>query len=147
VEERRALQNEVATLRRELAMGGGAAAPADRRPDLVVNGVPVEIKVFKGVSGKELPAMLDELKARNGSGAYIVLGGEGDKTSVAIGVTPEHVAAFSAKDAISVVLAALGGKGGGGRPDLAQGGAPLALSEVTGEQIAARIAAAFGVEV
>ena len=146
-DERKALTNEVAQLRRELAMGAGKTAGADHRPDMIVNGVPVEIKLFKGVSGKELPALVDDLKALRGAGAYIAIGGEGGKAAVAIGVTPEHVAAFSAKDAISLVLQALGGKGGGGRPDLAQGGAPLDLSDISEVELSSRIAAAFGVTV
>ncbi|ETD91846.1 alanine--tRNA ligase [Rhodobacter capsulatus] len=145
-EERKALANEVAQLRRELAMGGGAAVSKETAPDLVVNGVPVEIKVYKGMSGKELPSMIDSLKERMGGGAFIVLGGEGDKTSVAVGVTAEHVAAFSAKEAIPVILRALGGKGGGGRPDLAQGGAPINLAEISEREIADKIATAFSAE-
>jgi alanyl-tRNA synthetase len=145
-DERRALQNEVAQLRREKALATGTATKADQRADMFVNGVPVEIKVFKDASGKELPSLLDDLKSLRGAGAYIALGGAGGKTAVAIGVTPEHLVAFSAKDAISVVLQALGGKGGGGRPDLAQGGAPLDLAEVSQHEIEVQIAAAFGVE-
>ena len=145
-EERKQLANEVAQLKRELAMGGGGAV-AQSGPDFTVNGVPVEVKIYKGVSGKELPGMIDELKNRGGAGAYIVLGGEGEKTSVAVGVVAGQVAAFSAKEAIGLVLGALGGKGGGGRPDLAQGGAPFDLMQANEAEVVAKIAAALGAEV
>ncbi len=140
-DERRALANEVAQLRREVAMGGDGAGK--KRSEWQINGVPAEIKVVPSVGGKNLPSFIDDLKARMGPGVYIVLTGEGEKTSVAVGVSEEFVAQVSAKDAIQKVLAALGGKGGGGRPDLAQGGATFDLSSRTAEQIETMVFAAF----
>jgi len=119
VEERRSLQNEVAQLRRELAMGGGGAAgPATRE----VAGVPFVSQVLTGVSGKDLPAMIDEIKARIGSGVVVLVADAGGKAAVAAGVTADLTGKISAVDLVRAAAEKLGGKGGGGRPDLAQAG-------------------------
>ena len=121
VEERRALTAEVAQLRRALAMAGGgqgAAEPETRD----VGGIPFLAQVLSGVSGKDLPALIDEHKARIGSGAILLIADTGGKAAVAAGVTEDLTARLSAVDIVRAATPALGGKGGGGRPDLAQGG-------------------------
>ncbi|MHA6347044.1 alanine--tRNA ligase [Roseivivax sp. CAU 1761] len=118
-EERRALSNEVAQLRRELAMSGGAAAAPEARE---VAGVPFLAQVLSGVSGKDLPPLIDEHKARMGSGAVLLIADTGGKAAVAAGVTDDLTGKVSAVDLVKAAVAALGGKGGGGRPDMAQGG-------------------------
>ncbi|WP_323041655.1 alanine--tRNA ligase [Gemmobacter sp.] len=119
VDERKALQNEVAQLRRELAMGGGSAAG----PEAVeVNGVKFLAQLVQGVSGKDLPGLIDEAKARLGSGAVLLIADAGGKAAVAAGVTPDLTARLSAVDLVKAAAGALGGKGGGGRPDMAQAG-------------------------
>ncbi|MEZ5886517.1 MAG: alanine--tRNA ligase [Paracoccaceae bacterium] len=122
MDERRILQNEVAQLRRELAMGGGAAGPDARE----INGVKFIPQVVSGVSGKDLPALVDELKARVGSGAVLVVADTGGKAAVAAGVTADLTARLSAVDLVKAAAEALGGKGGGGRPDMAQAGGATA---------------------
>ena len=117
VDERRALQNEVATLRRELAMGAGAG-PEVRE----VNGLQVIAQVLSGVSGKDLPAMIDEMKARLGSGVVVLIADTGAKPAVAVGVTADLTARVSAMSLVKAAAEAMGGKGGGGRPDMAQAG-------------------------
>jgi alanyl-tRNA synthetase len=120
LDERRSLANEVAQLRRDLAMaGGGAVAQSDAR---AVNGVAWHAQVLKGVTGKDLPGLIDEHKARMGSGAVLLLADAGGKVAVAAGVSDDLTARISAVDLVKVAVAALGGKGGGGRPDMAQGG-------------------------
>ena len=119
-EERRTLANEVAQLRRELAMGGGAATDAAKD----VGGVSFLARKVQGVSGRDLPALIDEMKAQVGSGAVLLLADTGDKAAIAAGVTPDLTARVSAVDMVRAASAALGGKGGGGRSDMAQGGAP-----------------------
>ncbi|MCP5323817.1 alanine--tRNA ligase [Albidovulum sp.] len=119
LDERRALQNEVAQLRRELAMGGGASGGPEVRE---INGVRFIAQVVTGVSGKDLPALVDELKARVGSGAVLVVADTGGKAAVAAGVTQDLTARLSAVDLVKAAAEALGGKGGGGRPDMAQAG-------------------------
>ena len=118
MEERRALANEVAQLRRELAMSGGSAAPEATE----INGVKFHAQVLNGVTGKDLPALIDEHKARLGSGAILLIADTGDKAVVAAGVTADLKDTLSAVDILRAAVAELGGKGGGGRPEMAQGG-------------------------
>lgn len=120
LDERKALSNEVAQLRRELAMSGGAAAPAE--PD-DVNGTSFLAQSLSGVTGKDLPALIDEHKSRIGSGAVLLIAEADGKVAVAAGVTADKTDTVSAVDLVKAAVAELGGKGGGGRPDMAQGGA------------------------
>jgi alanyl-tRNA synthetase len=122
VEERRALQNEVAQLRRQVAMGGPAAAPSARE----VGGRAFRSQVLKGVTGRDLPALIDGIKAEMGSGVVLLIADDEGRAAVAAGVTPDLTGRLSAVDVLRAAVAELGGKGGGGRPDLAQGGAASA---------------------
>jgi alanyl-tRNA synthetase len=125
-DERRALQNEVAQLRRELAMGGKAGGPEARE----IGGVKFLAQVLSGVSGKDLPALIDEMKARIGSGAVLLIADTGAKPAVAAGVTADLTATLSAVTLVKAAAEAMGGKGGGGRPDMAQaGGADIAQAD------------------
>jgi len=135
LEERKGLQNDVAQLRRELAMSGGAQSDksAEARD---INGVPFVSQILSGVSGKDLPTLVDDHKSRLGSGVILLIADTGGKAAVAAGVTPDLSDKISAVDLVRAAVAALGGKGGGGRPDMAQGGGP------DGENAKAAIAAA-----
>ncbi|MDJ1016655.1 MAG: alanine--tRNA ligase [Paracoccaceae bacterium] len=117
--ERKALAQEVADLRRQLAMAGGAAGEPEAEE---VNGRAFHGQVLAGVSGKDLPPLIDEHKARLGSGIVLLIADAGGKAAVAAGVTEDLVAELSAVDLVRVAVQELGGKGGGGRPDMAQGG-------------------------
>ncbi len=120
MDERKSLQNEVAQLRRELAMSGGAGtAGHDVRE---VKGINFFAQTLSGVSGKDLPTLIDEHKERMGSGAVLLIADTGGKAAVAAGVTGDLVEKVSAVDLVRAAVAELGGKGGGGRPDMAQGG-------------------------
>jgi alanyl-tRNA synthetase len=119
IEDRKALSNEVARLRRDLAMGGGAAGGPEAKD---IAGVRFLAQIVAGVSGKDLPALVDELKARIGSGAVLVVADTGGKAAVAAGVTADLTDRLSAVEIVKAAAAALGGKGGGGRPDMAQAG-------------------------
>lgn len=124
--ETRALQNEVAQLRREVAMGGKGGGPEARD----INGVKFVAQVLSGVSGKDLPGLIDALKAQIGSGAVLLIADTGAKPAVAVGVTEDLTGRISAVTLAKAAVEALGGKGGGGRPDMAQGGgADIALAE------------------
>ncbi|TKW65721.1 MAG: alanine--tRNA ligase [Paracoccus denitrificans] len=118
-DERKALANEVAQLKRQLAMGGGGASEAKD-----IAGVKFVGRKVEGVSGKDLGALVDEMKAQLGSGAVLVLAEADGKATVAAGVTNDLTDRISAVALVQAATAALGGKGGGGRPDRAQGGAP-----------------------
>jgi len=117
-DERKSLANEVAQLRREVAMGGKAAGPEAKE----INGVKFIAQVLSGVSGKDLPALIDEMKARLGSGAVLLIADTGAKPAVAAGVTADLTAKLSAVTLVKAAAEAMGGKGGGGRPDMAQAG-------------------------
>ncbi|MBU2941942.1 alanine--tRNA ligase [Shimia thalassica] len=122
LDERKSLQNEVAQLRRELAMAGGAGQGGGAEAK-DVNGVKFFAQVLTGVSGKDLRPLLDEHKTRLESGAVLLIADEGAKVAVAAGVTDDLTSNVSAVDLVRAAVEALGGKGGGGRPDMAQGGA------------------------
>ena len=117
-DERRALMNEVAQLRREVAMGGKSAGSEAKE----IGGVKFIAQVLSGVSGKDLPALIDEMKARIGSGAVLLIADTGAKPAVAAGVTADLTGRLSAVALVKAAAEALGGKGGGGRPDMAQAG-------------------------
>ncbi len=134
-DERRQLANEIASLRRELAMGGGGATGPEAKE---INGVKVISQVLKGVSGKDLPALIDEMKTRLGSGAVLLIADTGAKPAVAAGVTQDLIGRLSAVDLVKAAAAALGGKGGGGRPDLAQAGG----NDIAGAEAAIKAAEA-----
>ena len=121
LDERKSLQNEVAQLRRDLAMAGGAGQGNGVEAQ-DVNGVQFLAQALTGVSGKDLPALIDEHKARLGSGAVLLIADTGDKAAVAAGVTGDLTDKISAVDLVRAAVVELGGKGGGGRPDMAQGG-------------------------
>ncbi|KJS35006.1 MAG: alanyl-tRNA synthetase, partial [Hyphomonas sp. BRH_c22] len=116
-EERRMLEKELADAKRKLAMGGGGSAPAG--PE-IINGVNLIARVAEGVGGKDLRALVDEAKAKIGSGVVVFIGVADGKAGVAVGVTADLTATYSAVDLVKAAAAALGGQGGGGRPDMAQ---------------------------
>ena len=120
LDERRALQAEVAQLRRQLASGGTAAQERD------INGIRAVLQVLDGVGGKELPGIVDDHKQRLGSGVVVLVSDAGGKAAVAAGVTSDLTGRVSAVDLARTAAAELGGKGGGGRPDMAQAGGPSA---------------------
>ncbi len=119
VEDRRAMQNELDNLRKKLAMAGGGRAEAKAKD---VNGTPFLAQVLTGVSGKDLRGLIDEHKTKIGSGVILLIADTGDRAAVAAGVTDDLCGEISAVDVVRVAAEALGGKGGGGRPDMAQAG-------------------------
>ena len=120
LDERKAQGQELADLRRRLALAGPAGA--DAGPELV-NGVPFLGRALTGVSGKDLRGLIDEHKAQLKSGVVLLVADTGERAAVAAGVTADLTGRFSAVDLVRVAAEAMGGKGGGGRPDMAQGGA------------------------
>ena len=119
VGERRRLERELADARRALATGGPAAGPEARE----IAGVRYVGRRVDGASSRDLKAMIDDLK-RSGEGVYAVVAVTGGKASLVVGVTESLAATFNAVDLVRSGAAALGGKGGGGRPDMAQAGGP-----------------------
>ncbi len=121
VDERRGLERDLADAKRKLAMGGGGSAQAG--PE-IINGINLIARVADGVGGKELRTLVDEAKSRIGSGVVVFVGLEGGKAGVAVGITKDLTESLSAVDLVKVAAAALGGQGGGGRPDMAMAGGP-----------------------
>jgi alanyl-tRNA synthetase len=141
VEERRRLERELAEARRKLATAGPAAggngAGAIARE---VAGVKFAARALADVPPRELKSMADELKRQIGSGVVALADSFDGKGSLVVAVTDDLVDRFSAVELVRVGVARLGGKGGGGRPDMAQGGGPDASA---GEAALAAIEAAI----
>ncbi len=122
VEDRRRLERELAEAKKALALGGGGgAAPAGPEQ---VGGVNFAGQVVDGLDPKGLRGAVDDVKARIGSGIAMIVAVNDGRASVAVGISDDLVASHNAVDLLRVAVAALGGQGGGGRPDMAQGGGP-----------------------
>jgi alanyl-tRNA synthetase len=117
----------LADARRRLATGGGAAdgAPA---PEKRVAGIAFAARKVDGVAAKELKSLADALKKQIGSGVVAIAATEDGKASLVVGVTDDLTGRISAVDLVRAGSAALGGKGGGGRADMAQAGGPDAAA-------------------
>jgi alanyl-tRNA synthetase len=123
IEERRALERQLADLKRRAAMApdGGAQAEPERR----IGGVSVIARAVEGVEPKDLRALADAAKKQIGSGVVAIVGVTDDgKAGLVVGVTDDLTGVHSAVDLVRRGAEVLGGKGGGGRPDLAQAGGP-----------------------
>jgi alanyl-tRNA synthetase len=123
VEDRRRLERELADAKKQLAMGGGAAQSDGPAPE-DVNGHKFLGQVVEGFDPKGLRAAVDEMKKRLGSGVGALVAVNEGRASVAVGVTDDLAGQMSAVDLVRAAVATLGGQGGGGRPDMAQGGGP-----------------------
>jgi alanyl-tRNA synthetase len=123
VEERRRLEQEVRELRRKLASGAGAGSPASTSE---IAGIKFAGRSLDGVPARELKSMVDGLKAEIGSGVVAIAASDDGKASLVVGVTDDLTGRISAVDLVRAGSPSLGGKGGGGRPDMAQAGGPNA---------------------
>ena len=123
IEERRRLDRDLADARRKLAMGGGASGGGDVVRE--IGGVKLYARAISGVEMKDLKSLADEAKASLGSGIVVIVGvAEDGKAGVVVAVTKDLAGRFNAVDLVRVASERLGGKGGGGRPDMAQAGGP-----------------------
>ena len=123
VDERRKLVREISDLKKKLALGGGGNGAEDETREIA--GVKFLGKTVTGVEPRDLKGLVDEAKTSLGSGVVTLIGVSGEgKASVVVGVTEDLTKRFSAVDLVRVASSALGGKGGGGRPDMAQAGGP-----------------------
>mgnify|MGYP001766079887 CR=1 FL=1 len=143
-EERRRLERDLAEAKKRLAMGGGGSAQEEVRAIGTVHFVP---RIVSGVAPKDLKGLVDE--ARNGFAnrvvALIVRSDDGKPASIVVGVTPDAAAAVNAVDLVRIAAEVMGGKGGGGRPDMAQGGGPDgSKAEAAIDAIAERIRQSVG---
>jgi alanyl-tRNA synthetase len=124
IDERRKLERQLADAKRELALGGGGSAGPDSA-EQKIGEVKFTARVVHGVSPKDLRGLVDAAKQQMGSGVAAFVGvSEEGKAGVVVGTTPDLTETFNAVDLARVGAEVLGGKGGGGRPDLAQAGGP-----------------------
>jgi alanyl-tRNA synthetase len=122
IEERRRLERELAEARKALAMGGGGKAHSSG-PERV-GGRGFIGRVLDGMDPKALRGLIDDAKRQVGSGVVAMVAVNDGRATVAVGVTDDLTASLSAVDLVRKAVEALGGQGGGGRPDMAQGGGP-----------------------
>ncbi|MBM0171072.1 alanine--tRNA ligase [Altererythrobacter sp. C41] len=123
VDERKRLERELAEAKKQLALGGGGAA-AQGPADEDVGGVKFSGQVLQGLDPKELRGLLDEAKKRLGSGVATAVAVNEGRAAIAVAVTGDLAGRFDAIALVRKGVEALGGKGGGGRADMAQGGGP-----------------------
>jgi alanyl-tRNA synthetase len=123
VEDRKRLERELADAKKALAMGGGSAKSAETAPEQI-NGHAFLGQVVEGLDPKDLRSTVDTMKQRVGSGVAALVAVNDGRASVAVGVTDDLAGQISAVELVKAAVAALGGQGGGGRPDMAQGGGP-----------------------
>jgi alanyl-tRNA synthetase len=122
MDERKKLERELSEARRQLAMGGGASGAANDVVD--VAGVKVMARTVEGVEPKDLRSLVDQAKQTIGSGVVALATSAEGKAAIAVGVTEDLIKRFNAVELLKKGVEAVGGKGGGGRPDMAQGGGP-----------------------
>ena len=124
LDERKKLERELSDAKKKLAMGGGAATSGDGGVK-TVGDIKLMARKVEGVDIKDLKSLVDEAKKQIGSGVVaLVATSEDGKASVVVGVTPDLTSRVSAVDLVRKASEVLGGKGGGGKPDMAQAGGP-----------------------
>ena len=124
MEERRKLERELADARRALALGGGAGSASNGAGTKDVNGIKLATRILEGVPARELKGLADDLKKQIGSGVIAIVATHDGKAANLVAVTDDLAKRFDARELVKAGVAALGGQGGGGRPDMAQGGGP-----------------------
>jgi alanyl-tRNA synthetase len=140
LDDRKKLERELADAKRALAMAGPKRAE-DSAPLREIAGVKVQLRIIDGVGAKDLKNLADEAKAQLGSGVVALVATADGKASLVVGVTDDLKDRISAVDLVRIGAEALGGKGGGGRSDLAQAGGPdAAKAQAALTAIEARLA-------
>ena len=123
IEDRKRLERELSEAKKKLALGGGSGGGSDEVKEFA--GVKFLGKTVEGISAKDLKGLVDEAKKSLGS-AIVAIGGisEDGKAGIVVGVTDDLTDRFNAVDLVRAASTIVGGKGGGGRPDMAQAGGP-----------------------
>lgn len=144
VEERRKLERELADAKRQLAMGGGTAAGDEGVRE--IGSIKVMARALTGINPKDLRGLVDDGKTKIGSGIVAIVGvNDEGRAGIAVGVTKDLTDAYDAVDLVRIGAEALGGKGGGGRSDMAQAGGPDGTkAEAAIDAIAARVGSIAG---
>jgi alanyl-tRNA synthetase len=126
-EDRRKLERELAEAKKQLALNAGNVSQGidvNGASRTVIGGVGTDLRLVEGVAPKDLKSLADEAKKRIGSGVVAFVTAADGKASIVAGVTDDLTSRISAVDLVKAAAEALGGKGGGGRPDMAQAGGP-----------------------
>jgi alanyl-tRNA synthetase len=126
-DERKQLERQLADVKKQLALGGSTAAGAGPNAGGIktVGKVKLIARTVQGLNPKDLRGLIDDGKKQVGSGIVAIVGvTEDGKAGLAVGVTDDLTKTWSAVDLVRAGAEALGGKGGGGRPDMAQAGGP-----------------------
>ena len=121
--DRRRLERELADARRKLALSGGGGGGAVSEVE-EIGGVKFIGRVLDGVDGKGLRPVIEDFRKQVGSGVVAVVGVSEGRAAIAVAVTADLTGRLSAAELIRTAVPAMGGQGGGGKPDFAQGGAP-----------------------
>lgn len=138
LDDRKKMEREIQDLRKKLASGGGAGGGAETKD---VGGVTFAPRLLDGMPGKELKALADDIKTQIKSGVVALVSVDDGKVSLVVGVTQDLTDTINAVDLVRVGAAIVGGKGGGGRPDMAQaGGADVDQAQAAIDAIEAAIA-------
>ncbi|WFU53497.1 alanine--tRNA ligase [Bradyrhizobium pachyrhizi] len=125
MEERKRLERDLSDARKKLAMGGGGASNGAASAVREVGNVKLLARAVEGVETKDLKSLVDDGKKQIGSGVVAIVGvTEDGKAGIVVGVTADLTARFNAVELVRKGSEVLGGKGGGGRPDMAQAGGP-----------------------
>jgi alanyl-tRNA synthetase len=125
LDDRKKLERDLSEAKKKLAMGGGGKADGDAADVRQVNGVKLLARAVTGIELKDLRSLADEGKRQVGSGVVAIVATAADgKAGIVVGVTDDLTKRFNAVELVKKGAEALGGKGGGGRPDMAQAGGP-----------------------
>jgi alanyl-tRNA synthetase len=125
LDERKKLERELSDAKKKLAMGGGGKTSGEAGDVRQVNGVKLLARAVSGIELKDLRSLADEGKRQVGSGVVAIVGlAEDGKAGIVVGVTDDLTSRFNAVELVKKAAEVLGGKGGGGRPDMAQAGGP-----------------------
>jgi len=125
LDERKKLERDLSEAKKKLAMGGGGKVDSDSADVRQVNGVKLLARSVAGIDLKDLRSLADEGKRQVGSGVVAIVATAADgKAGIVVGVTDDLTKRFNAVELVKKGAEALGGKGGGGRPDMAQAGGP-----------------------
>ena len=123
IDERRKLEKELAEAKKQLALGGSGASGDDGISE--INGTKLMARILKGISPNDMKGLVDEGKAKLGSGVVALIGiNDEGRAGLIVGVTSDLTSRFNAVELVRAGSTVLGGKGGGGRPDMAQAGGP-----------------------
>ena len=141
LDDRKKLERELSDAKKKLAMGGGGSAAGSGEDIADVSGVKLMAKTLDGVNPKDLRGLADDGKRQLGSGIVVLVGvNDEGRAGIVVGVTEDLTSDYNAVDLVQIGAEALGGKGGGGRPDMAQAGGPDGAQAAAAlEAVSARI--------